>query len=111
MKIVKIDCAKITDWTSFHQLFKDELGFPDFYGANMNAWNDCMTYIDEPEDGMTKVHVEKGQVLTLQLDNVGDFAKECPEIYAALVECASFVNWRRIEQGMEPVLALSFFKQ
>jgi len=35
-------------------------------------------------------------------------AVRCPEIYAALVECSAFGNHRRIENGQEPVLCLSF---
>jgi len=33
----------ITDWASFHDVFMHTLGFPDFYGRNMDAWIDCMT--------------------------------------------------------------------
>ena len=74
----------------------------------MDAWIDCMTSLDSPEDEMTKVHTEKGNVLTLQLDNVNVFAKSFPEQYDAIIECSSFVNYRRIEQGDEPILVLSF---
>jgi RNAse (barnase) inhibitor barstar len=108
MKIVKIDCSKITGWKIFHQVFKDRFGFPDFYGENMNAWIDCMSNLDE-DTGMTNIRLEKGQILTLQLDNVKEFSKEFPELYAAIIECSSFVNYRRIEQGDNPILALSFF--
>ena len=40
MKRVKIDCNKIKDWDSFHDIFAKEFGFPDFYGRNMDAWKD-----------------------------------------------------------------------
>jgi hypothetical protein len=108
--IVKIDCRQIQDWRSFHDIFAATLGFPDFYGRNMNAWIDCLTYVDEAEDAMTAIHAPEGGVLVLQLDYVGDFASHHPELYAAIVECTAFVNWRRIEMGKEPVLALSFHK-
>ena len=107
---VKIDTALIKDWESFHKVFATTLGFPDFYGKNMNAWIDCMTSLDCPEDGMTSVHVGLGEVLVLELDSIDDFIKRCPEQYGAIVECSSFVNYRRIEQGSSAVLALSFFK-
>lgn len=110
MKFVRINCQTIVDWKTFHEVFKDEMGFPDFYGQNMDAWIDCMTSLDKPEDGMTKFHVEKGQTLTLQLDNVDEFIQKCPEQYAAIVECSAFVNWRRIEKGDDSVLTLSFHK-
>jgi hypothetical protein len=108
--IVRIDTRRITDWDSFHSVFAELLGFPDFYGRNMNAWIDCLTSIDEPGDRMTSVHAPPNGVLVLQLEHVDDFATRCPEHYSAIIECAGFVNWRRIEVGEEPVLALSYRK-
>jgi len=52
--------------------------------------------------------VEPGDVLTLQLDEGRAFAERCPEQYAGLIESAAFVNWRRIEMGDRPILAVSF---
>ena len=37
-----IDGAAIKDFDSFHKVFKQALGFPGFYGSNMDAWIDCM---------------------------------------------------------------------
>ena len=64
-KNVQIDASKIRDWDSFHDHFSEALGFPEFYGRNMNAWVDCMTYLDDPTDAMTTIHVEPGAVLVL----------------------------------------------
>lgn len=111
MPVVRIACSQITDWQSFHDVFSRALGFPAFYGRNMDAWIDCLTSVDAPEDGMTRVMVGEGDVLTLQLDDVGPFAMRCPEQYAAVLEGSAFVNWRRIEVGERPVIALSFFKR
>jgi len=47
--IVTVPVEKITDWPSFHDVFHETLGFPKFYGRNMNAWIDCMTSIDTPK--------------------------------------------------------------
>ena len=109
MKVIRLVTSEIMDWDTFHRAFIDALGFPAFYGCNMNAWIDCMTYLDDPDAGMTKVTVDRGAVLTVQLEDVDEFAVRCPELYVALVECAAFVNWRRIEQGEAAVLALSYF--
>lgn len=110
MILVKLDTSRITDWETFHSVFAETFGFPLFYGRNMNAWIDCMTYLDDPDAGMTTVHAAPGGVITLQLGNVDEFALRCPELYEAIVECSAFVNWRRIELGEPPVLALSFQK-
>jgi hypothetical protein len=105
--VIDIPVSQITDWETFHDVFAVALGFPDFYGRNMNAWIDCLTYRDE-DDGMASVVVDAGDVLTLQLDDGRAFGARCPEQYAALIEGSAFVNWRRIELGDRPILALSF---
>jgi hypothetical protein len=66
-----------------------------------------MTYLDDPEAGMTTVHGTTTDHVVLQIDDVNRLPTH---IYNALVECAAFVNWRRIEKGEEAVLTLSFYK-
>ena len=107
-RLASIDCSKIQGWRSFHDEFAAVFEFPDFYGRNMNAWIDCMTSLDTPDDGMTGIHAAKGDVLMLQLENVAPFRERHPELYAAIIECAAFVNWRRLEVGEPAVLAISF---
>jgi len=107
---VSVNCERIRDWKSFHDEFAAVFGFPEFYGRNMNAWIDCLTSLDSPSDGMTSVHAAHGHVLTLQLENVVPFREQHPELYAAIIECAAFVNWRRLEVGNSSVLAISFWK-
>ena len=109
MNVVRIDCSQITDFDTFHDVFATVFGFPDFYGRNMNACIDCMTSLDEPNDGLTKVHVAKGEVLTLRLDNVDSMMAADQKLYEALVDDVAFVNYRRMESGDPPVLALSYY--
>jgi len=107
---VRIETRRIRDWDSFHTIFADAFGFPGFYGRNMDAWIDCMTYLDEPEAEMTRVTVAPGNVVVIQLDEVDDFAKRCPNQYRAVIECSAFVNFRRLDVGEPAVIALSFEK-
>jgi RNAse (barnase) inhibitor barstar len=109
MELVKLDTRRITDWPTFHEVFAEIFGFPDYYGRNMNAWIDCMTDLDALEGSMTSVHVEPGQIVALQLEHVGDLRQRFGEAYDAIIECSAFVNWRRIEMGDPPVLVLSFY--
>lgn len=104
---VAIDCNRIVDDASFHDTFAHALGFPDFYGRNMNAWVDCMTSIDAPDHGMSAVHAPAGGALVLELFGFQSLAGRQPELYRALVDCTAFVNWRRIAVGEAPVLILS----
>src|SRR5262249_44345393 len=64
----------------------------------------------DPEAGMTRVHVAAGEGLTLQLDDAADLRGRFREAYGEIIECSAFVNWRRIEMGYPPVLAISFNK-
>ena len=104
--IVNLPTAEIVDWDTFHAAFRETLGFPDFYGNNMNAWIDCLTYADDAQSGMISRPVARGELLALRIDGAADFKARCAEQYDALVECAAFVNFRRIEAGERPVLAL-----
>ena len=104
--IVNIPTDRIVDWDSFHRVFQDVLGFPDFYGRNMDAWIDCMTYVDDPDAGMSSITVAKGEVLILRIDHADELQQRCPEQYRALLECAAIVNHRRNKPGELPVLAL-----
>jgi hypothetical protein len=106
--IVRVDAARISDWNSFHEEFALAFSFPGFYGRNMDAFIDCLSYLDEPSEGMTTVHAPPGGVVTLVVDGMADFAQRCPEVYAAIIESMAFVNWRRIERGSDAVIAIAF---
>jgi hypothetical protein len=107
---VPVDLREIVDVASFHAVFKRIMGFPEFYGANANAWVDCMTSIDAPDERMSTVHAPPGGVLVLALHSVSDFKKRCPEVFDALVGMVAFVNYRRLEMGDAPVLTFSYYE-
>ena len=106
--VIEIDCYLVTDWESFHDVFMENMGFPEFYGRNLNAWIDCMSSLADPEEAMTKVRCSKGSVVTLNLKNIGNLKENTPEIYDALIESTAFVNYRLIEVGEPAVLALAY---
>ncbi|GAA0656590.1 barstar family protein [Rheinheimera tangshanensis] len=106
--MIRIDANKIIDWNSFHGVFSEVFGFPDFYGANMNAWIDCLSDLDDPDSGMTKMHIEPGETLTVLIENSREFKERCPEQFSALVECAAFVNYRCTEKNQPALIALAF---
>ena len=84
--VVTIPVHEITDWPTFHDVFKKALGFPDFYSRNMNAWIDCMTAVDTAADGLSSVTVAPGEVLILRIDEPFGFRQRCPDQYDALIE-------------------------
>ena len=107
MPLVRLDGAQLRDRDSFHSVFAATFGFPGFYGRNMDAWIDCMTSLDAPDDGMTSIHGSASDPVVLQVDNA-DAVPE--ELFDNLVECAAFVNMRRLEVGEPAILMLAFHR-
>ncbi|MBJ9665648.1 barstar family protein [Burkholderia gladioli] len=105
MTNVLTDTAKITDWPSFHRVFSQIFGFPSFYGNNMDALVDCLSYLDEAE--MTSLHVKPGETLAIQLGAVVSFRRRCPDLFEALQDPCAFVNWRRTREHGAALVALS----
>ncbi|HIC82662.1 MAG TPA: barnase inhibitor [Kiloniellaceae bacterium] len=108
--LVRIDGRRIVDRESFHDVFAEAFGFPDFYGRNMDAWLDCLSSLDSSDDGMTQIRPPEGGVVVLQLDHADALSARCPEIFEDLVDCSALVNLRLLERGLPPVLALAFQK-
>jgi hypothetical protein len=106
--LVPIPVHEIVDWDSFHTVFGAALGFPDFYGRNLNAWIDCMFSVDDPDSGMTRPSIQPGGMMVLAIADADHFRRRCPEQYEALIECVGFVNQERVTRGQPPVLALAF---
>jgi len=103
-----INGRHITDWPSFHDVFHEKLGFPDFYARTIDAWVDCLSYLDDPEAEMCRVHVDIGEKLTLRIAHAADLRTRCPDIWKELIAATNSVNQRRAEQGMFPILDLLF---
>lgn len=58
MKIVLLDGEKITNSADMHRAFKEALGFPEWYGNNLDALNDMLT--ESTEDiGVILVNTDK----------------------------------------------------
>lgn len=108
MKIVKVETDKIKDWESFHLEFKNKMWFPNFYWKNMDAWVDCMTYLDDPDSWMTDIIINEWDILVLEIENAEYFKNNYREFYDSIIECMAFVNYRRIKKWFNPVLTISF---
>ena len=111
MAIVRLNSEAIVDKRSFHQIFSDLMGFPDFYGANMDAWIDCMSDISSPEypgGGMTRLTLTRNEILVIEIPETAAFWKRVPGVVEDLIICTAFVNQRYIQQAGVPVIALMF---
>ncbi len=105
MATVRLPTERIADWHSFHEVCREVFGFPDFYGMNMDAWIDCMSYLHE-DAGMTCFLLAEGEKMYIEVEAAQDFKSRLPEIYRGLRECSSFVNERYAEDGKPPALEL-----
>jgi hypothetical protein len=107
MARVRLDTARITDWPSFHAECQRALGFPAFYGANMNAWIDCLSDLrEESAAGMASVSLAPDEILLLEVPDAEGFRLRAPEIVEGLWDCTSFVNRRYTDDGGLPAIAL-----
>ncbi|MBD3626306.1 MAG: barstar family protein [Rhodobacteraceae bacterium] len=104
---VEIDAGDLATWPDFQAAFARARGFPDFCGRDMNAWIDCLTAVDDADAGLSTVNVSRGDILTVMPKNYRQFRSAAPGIPEALNECTALVNWRPIETGEPPVLALA----
>lgn len=102
---VEIDGRTLTDWPSFHSVFAEKLGFPSYYGRNMNAWHDCFYSLP---DESTVLKLSDGDVVWLDLKNYKDLKARQPEMAEAILEGAAFVNSNldgaRRRGGSQPTL-------
>ncbi len=97
----------MNDEQSFHAELQSALGFPAFYGRNMDALIDCLGYADDPSAAMCSVCVAPGEMLVLCIENAEEFKRRCPGLWLAFLEGAAFVNWRRTERGQSAILSIS----
>lgn len=104
---IRIDTAAIVDGPSFHAVWQSALGFPDFYGANLDAWIDCLSYLrEEDAAGMARVHLAPDEMLIVELTDAESWRRRLPELSEALWDCTTFVNRRYTELGEPPAIAL-----
>jgi RNAse (barnase) inhibitor barstar len=100
---VRLESKRITDWDSFNSVFAETLGFPDFYGRNMDAWIDRMSSLDDAGAGMSRLTVLPGELFHLEVADAKDFQQRLPEIFEAFIDCTAFVNRRRTDEDKPPV--------
>jgi hypothetical protein len=103
---VRLESRHIIDWSTFHAECQRALGFPGFYGANMNAWIGCMSCLRDPGEGMSSVALGRDGSLELEIPSAEDFRKRLPLIAEALWDCTSFVNRRYVNRGEQPAILL-----
>ena len=108
MAIVRIDARRLTDVANLHATLAEVFGFGATYGKNLDALVDCLSHLDDPKAAMSRVQVLPGQLALIALDHAGGRSKQVAAQIAALGDVIAFVNWRRLEHGQGPVVALAY---
>lgn len=109
MKVVEIDTKRVSDWASFHRLLAEGLNFPSYYGANGNAFIDCLTDITRGQAG--GIVLAEGETLLIDLGELGDFRDRCPGMIEALADWTSAVNhmdWEEYDPPREPRVLVAY---
>src|SRR5262245_3689287 len=106
--LIRIDAARLTDAAGLHAALGEAFGFGPDYGKNLDALVDCLTHLDDPQAGMSRVQVFPGQVVLLVLEHTQGMNKHTAAQVKTLTDAVAFVNWRRWEKKQPPVLALAY---
>ncbi|NMM25932.1 MAG: barstar family protein [Glaciimonas sp.] len=105
MPTVSLNGEAITNWEAFHNESQRMFGFPDFYGRNMNAWVDCMSYLRD-DDNMSLFRLKPDEVLRIEVQHADFLRKQAPEILDDLTFCIEAINERYADYGEKPALEL-----
>lgn len=85
-----IDLRGITSKAALHALFKEKLGFPDWYGPSWDAFWDCIVAVVEMPEHLTLVNWE-------------EFAQACPKdmqiLRQVIQDYAEYAPARQITLG------------
>jgi len=95
----------ITDEASFHAQCVQVLGFPEFYGNNIDAWVDCLSYLRDDEN-MTKFRLKPNEVLEIVLQDAEAMKTQLPDLLEEITFCVAGINERYEDYGEKPALKL-----
>lgn len=105
MSTVTLNGELLTDWEAFHTLSQQAFGFPAFYGRNISAWIDCLSYLRDDE-GMSAIRLTDNEVLTIALSHSALVQQRFPELIEELQFCVAMINERYDDYGEKPALQL-----
>ena len=106
--LIRIDARRLPGAAGLHAALDEAFGFGPSYGKNLDALVDCLTHLDDPAAGLSRVQVFPGQVVLLVIEHTHGAGKPAATQVKALADVAAFVNWRRLEAKQPPVVAVAY---
>ena len=107
MALVQLHGAAIRDWDAFHDQSAAVFDFRAFYGRNVDAWIDCLTYVRDG-DGMSRFALGPSEALVIEVLDSETFKAQAAAIFDAFVESVAFVNQRQAAAGEISALQIRF---
>ncbi len=83
-KLNEFDCSTWRTESDFHVDIVARLSFPDYYGRNLDAFNDCIDEIDVPDSG--------GRAIVLR--KYDSFARREPRVAQIILDILASASWR-----------------
>jgi hypothetical protein len=99
MKKIKLDFNKIVSIEDLHKELKEKMGFPEFYGGNVNALIDCLSAMRYPDEEMSKITLGNEEVLLIE---VARLSQSNVVILNNLLIAIENVNNRELNKGRGP---------
>ena len=70
MKTVILDGNEIISMSDIHNIFAEELDFPDYYGRNLDALYDCLGDVTEEVEIVIENREELSEMLGISFDRL-----------------------------------------
>ncbi|HEY5576179.1 MAG TPA: barstar family protein [Clostridiaceae bacterium] len=85
MKEIHLNGSKMTDKAATHIYLKRKLGFPDYYGENLDALWDCLT----TDLSGKKIIIHKPEAI---IDNLGSYGESMIQIFREAADDNEFMQ-------------------
>jgi hypothetical protein len=102
--LVRLDARQLSDPAGLPAAVAAALGFPPGHGNNLDALVDALTHLDDPATPTARVQSLPGEVTVLLVEH----ADAAPAAARTLADVAAFVNFRRLERGRLPAVAVAY---
>ncbi len=105
--LIRIDARRLVDAAGLHAALGEAFGFTNGYGKNLDALVDCLTSLDNPKAALSRIQIFPGHMILIALENYDPKDPSAAQV-KILTDVVAFVNWRRLEKGQPPVLAMAY---